>query len=307
MCCAGFVADHLEMLYDLDIEAKQIAEEAGIAFARTRMPNADPEYLDVLATGRARPPGAGAGGVSAAGVRRVAVVGGGVSGLTVAYRLARADPASTSRCSRPATRPGGKLGSVEVGGLDLPAGADSFLARKPWAVELCKELGLDLEAPGASGAWLWTDTGLVPLPKDAPFGIPGDVGDLFRWPGLSAAGKRRAAQDLVRQARKGDDDESLGSLLAAAARRRGDRPRGRPAARRAVRRRRRPAERAGDVPRARGVGARAGEPDPRIAGDVEARAAVAARPDVRAAPRRRASAHRRLAERLAAGSARAPR
>ena len=49
VCSAGFVADHLEILFDLDIEAKQIAEGAGIAFARTRMPNADPEYLDVLA------------------------------------------------------------------------------------------------------------------------------------------------------------------------------------------------------------------------------------------------------------------
>jgi protoporphyrin/coproporphyrin ferrochelatase len=49
VCSAGFVADHLEVLYDLDIEARQIAEEAGIAFARTRMPNADPGYLDVLA------------------------------------------------------------------------------------------------------------------------------------------------------------------------------------------------------------------------------------------------------------------
>jgi ferrochelatase len=49
VCSAGFVADHLEVLYDLDIEARQIAEEAGMAFARTRMPNADPAYLDVLA------------------------------------------------------------------------------------------------------------------------------------------------------------------------------------------------------------------------------------------------------------------
>ena len=48
VCSAGFVADHLEVLFDLDIEATQIAQDAGIAFARTRMPNADPEYLDVL-------------------------------------------------------------------------------------------------------------------------------------------------------------------------------------------------------------------------------------------------------------------
>ena len=49
VCSAGFVADHLEILYDLDIEAKAVAEGAGIRFARTKMPNADPEYLDVMA------------------------------------------------------------------------------------------------------------------------------------------------------------------------------------------------------------------------------------------------------------------
>jgi protoporphyrin/coproporphyrin ferrochelatase len=49
VCSAGFVADHLETLYDLDIEAKAVAEGAGVRFVRTRMPNANPEYLDVLA------------------------------------------------------------------------------------------------------------------------------------------------------------------------------------------------------------------------------------------------------------------
>jgi ferrochelatase len=49
VCSAGFVADHLEILYDLDIEAKTVAEGAGIHFARTEMPNADPAFLDVLA------------------------------------------------------------------------------------------------------------------------------------------------------------------------------------------------------------------------------------------------------------------
>jgi protoporphyrin/coproporphyrin ferrochelatase len=49
VCSAGFVADHLEILYDLDIEARVIAERAGIGFVRTQMPNADPAYLEVLA------------------------------------------------------------------------------------------------------------------------------------------------------------------------------------------------------------------------------------------------------------------
>ena len=50
VCSAGFVADHLEILFDLDIEARVISEEAGVRFERTEMPNADPAYLDVLAT-----------------------------------------------------------------------------------------------------------------------------------------------------------------------------------------------------------------------------------------------------------------
>jgi len=50
VCSAGFLADHLEILYDLDIEAKAIAEARGLEFVRTEMPNADPEFVGVLAT-----------------------------------------------------------------------------------------------------------------------------------------------------------------------------------------------------------------------------------------------------------------
>jgi ferrochelatase len=49
VCSAGFVADHLEILYDLDVEARAVAEEAGIRFERTEMPNDDPAFVDALA------------------------------------------------------------------------------------------------------------------------------------------------------------------------------------------------------------------------------------------------------------------
>ncbi len=49
VCPCGFVADHLEVLYDLDIEAKKRAAELGLAFTRTRSPNDDPGFLDMLA------------------------------------------------------------------------------------------------------------------------------------------------------------------------------------------------------------------------------------------------------------------
>jgi len=49
MCPQGFVADHLEVLYDLDIEAKALAEKIGISIARTPSPNADPRLCSALA------------------------------------------------------------------------------------------------------------------------------------------------------------------------------------------------------------------------------------------------------------------
>jgi protoporphyrin/coproporphyrin ferrochelatase len=49
VCSVGFVSDHLEILFDLDIEAHAIADEEGITFVRTEMPNSDPGFLSALA------------------------------------------------------------------------------------------------------------------------------------------------------------------------------------------------------------------------------------------------------------------
>ncbi|MFL5791489.1 MAG: protoporphyrinogen oxidase, partial [Actinomycetota bacterium] len=83
------------------------------------------------------------------------------------------------------------------------------------AVELCRELGIgdELIQPRASGSYLWTERGLVPYPTGTAFGIPGDLGDAFRWPGLSRAGRMRALRDLIGRKRRADADESLGALL----------------------------------------------------------------------------------------------
>jgi ferrochelatase len=49
VCPCGFVADHLEVLYDVDIEAKALANDLEIELVRTASPNAAPEFLDMLA------------------------------------------------------------------------------------------------------------------------------------------------------------------------------------------------------------------------------------------------------------------
>lgn len=49
VCAQGFTSDHLEVLYDLDIEARRLAEAQGLAFARTRSLNDDPTVMAALA------------------------------------------------------------------------------------------------------------------------------------------------------------------------------------------------------------------------------------------------------------------
>ncbi|MFZ6004243.1 MAG: ferrochelatase [Actinomycetota bacterium] len=49
VCPQGFTSDHLEVVYDLDIEAARLAESLGLAFGRTRVLNADAAVLDALA------------------------------------------------------------------------------------------------------------------------------------------------------------------------------------------------------------------------------------------------------------------
>lgn len=49
VCPAGFVSEHLEVLYDIDIEARQVAEEVGLRLARTTSLDDDPQFVAMLA------------------------------------------------------------------------------------------------------------------------------------------------------------------------------------------------------------------------------------------------------------------
>ena len=147
---------------------------------------------------------------------RVIVVGGGISGLAAAYyllRTANGRPVEVTVLEA-SGRTGGKLASVEVGDLRLEAGADSFVVRKPFAVELAQELGLEdrLVLPGASGAFVWARGRLVRFPEHAAFGVPVSLRELLGWEGLSVRGRLRAALEPYRWPRHRQGDEALGAL-----------------------------------------------------------------------------------------------
>ena len=119
---------------------------------------------------------------------RVVVVGGGITGLVAAYRLtADRDGAAPVHVTlvESAPRLGGKVRTGEAGGLLVETGPDSFVVRKPWAVDLATELGLgpDLIVPGASGAFVWARGRLIRFPTGTAFGVPTEVETVLRWPG----------------------------------------------------------------------------------------------------------------------------
>jgi protoporphyrinogen/coproporphyrinogen III oxidase len=155
---------------------------------------------------------------------RVAVVGGGMAGLVAAYRLTRSGrtasggPGFEVRLFERSGSAGGVVRTANLDGMLVEEGPDSFVVRKPWAVDLCRELGLgdDLIHPGTTGALVWARGELVPYPAGSAFGIPPDAESVLRWRGMSMWGRLRAVTDLWRPARRRRgvaDDESLQSLL----------------------------------------------------------------------------------------------
>lgn len=107
--------------------------------------------------------------------RRVVVVGGGISGLSAAWRLAESTEAPEVVLLESSPQVGGKIRTGELAGVPVEDGAESLLARRPEAVDLVRSAGLaDRQiTPATHRAWLLTTHGLRALPPTF-LGIPGD-------------------------------------------------------------------------------------------------------------------------------------
>ena len=143
----------------------------------------------------------------------MAVVGGGVSGLAAAHRLGRELPTAEVVVLEGSDRLGGSLRTAEVGGVVVDVGAEAMLNRRPEAVELAREVGLDpdLVHPATTSANLWNRGRLVPMPRTL-MGVPIDLRSLEGI--ISARGIARAALDTVLPATElGDRDVSVGDLV----------------------------------------------------------------------------------------------
>ena len=148
---------------------------------------------------------------------RVVVIGGGISGLTAAYRLTTRLPQAEVVVLEQNARLGGKIVTEQHDGFLIEGGPEALLTAKPAAAALCAELGLepDLQAPRpeARRSYILRDGQLRPLPDGLGNLLPTRLWPLATTPLISPLGKLRMGLDLILPRRHDADDESLGHFI----------------------------------------------------------------------------------------------
>jgi oxygen-dependent protoporphyrinogen oxidase len=151
---------------------------------------------------------------------RIAIVGGGISGLAAAFELEelrRAGADIDYVLFESSARLGGVLRTENIDGCIVEAGPDSFITEKPWASDLCRALGLGDQLIGSNDAsrktYILTKGHLVEMPDGLMFMVPTKIvptglSSLFSW-----KMKLRITQELFHPPRSVDHDESVAAFV----------------------------------------------------------------------------------------------
>jgi len=151
---------------------------------------------------------------------RIAIIGGGISGLAAAFELEeqrRAGAEVDYVLYESSARLGGVLRTEHVDGCLVEAGPDSFITEKPWATDLCRELGLGDQLIGSNDAdrktYILTNGRLVVMPDGLMFMVPTKILPTGLSPLFSWKTKLRMTQELFHPSRAADHDESVASFV----------------------------------------------------------------------------------------------
>ncbi len=137
-------------------------------------------------------------------MKKVVIVGGGISGLTVAFALCNAAQTDVTVLESE-SRPGGKVWTDRTDGFLCEKGTNGFLDNKPRTLELCKETGLEPVRSNSNSKrrFIYSNSKLNPLPE-SPFSFL--KSELLSW-----RGKLRMLYEII--APKGPDDETVADFI----------------------------------------------------------------------------------------------
>jgi len=153
-------------------------------------------------------------------MKRIAIIGGGISGLSAAFALETHRQAGASLeyvLFESSPRLGGVLVTEHVDGCLIEAGPDSFLTEKPWASDLCREVGLGDQLIASNDAdrktYILVKGRLAVIPDGLMFMVPTKIMPTVLSPLFSIPTKLRMAREWFHPPRKAEADETVAAFV----------------------------------------------------------------------------------------------
>ncbi|HEY6304321.1 MAG TPA: protoporphyrinogen oxidase [Terriglobales bacterium] len=153
-------------------------------------------------------------------MKRIAIIGGGISGLSAAYTIEQKRRSGTPVeyvLFESSPRLGGVLVTDRVDGCLVEAGPDSFLTEKPWATDLCAKIGLGDQLIGSNDSerktYIVAKGKLVVMPDGLMFMVPTKIMPTVLSPLFSWSTKIRMAAEWFHPPRKASEDETVAEMV----------------------------------------------------------------------------------------------
>jgi oxygen-dependent protoporphyrinogen oxidase len=153
-------------------------------------------------------------------MKRIAIVGGGISGLSAAYTIEEKRQSGTPVeyvLFESSPRLGGVLVTDRVDGCLVEAGPDSFLTEKPWAADLCGKIGLGDQLIGSNDSerktYIVARGKLVVMPDGLMFMVPTKIMPTVFSPLFSLRTKIRMAAEWFHPPHKASADETVAEMV----------------------------------------------------------------------------------------------
>ncbi len=151
---------------------------------------------------------------------RIAIIGGGISGLSAAFTLEEKRQSGAEIeyvLFEAAPRLGGVMVTDRADGCLIEAGPDSFLTEKPWAADLCRKIGLGDQLIGSNDAdrktYIVVRNKLVVMPDGLMFMVPTKILPTVLSPLFSLRTKMRMAAEWFHPPHKAETDETVAQMV----------------------------------------------------------------------------------------------